>query len=66
MGDDLPDYPVMKRVGIPTCPIDASEEIKAISSYISNYKGGEACARDVIEQVLRAQGKWLIPEAFEW
>jgi 3-deoxy-D-manno-octulosonate 8-phosphate phosphatase (KDO 8-P phosphatase) len=56
----------MKRVGIPTCPIDASEEIKAISSYISNYKGGEACARDVIEQVLRAQGKWLIPEAFEW
>ena len=66
MGDDLPDYPVMKRVGVPTCPQDAAEEIKAISSYISNYKGGEACARDVIEQVLRAQGKWLVPEVFEW
>lgn len=66
MGDDLPDYPVMKRVGVPTCPLDAAEEIKGIASYISTYKGGDSCARDVIEQVLRAQGKWLVPEAFEW
>jgi len=66
MGDDLPDYPVMKRVGVPTCPVDAAEEIKAISAYISDKKGGEACVRDVIEQVMRAQNKWLVPEAFEW
>lgn len=59
MGDDIPDYEVMKVVGIPTCPADAAEEIKAISVYISDKKGGEGCVRDIIEQVLRAQGKWV-------
>ena len=59
MGDDLPDYEVMKMVGIPTCPADAAEEIKAISVYISDKKGGDGCVRDIIEQVLRAQGKWV-------
>jgi 3-deoxy-D-manno-octulosonate 8-phosphate phosphatase (KDO 8-P phosphatase) len=58
MGDDLPDYPVMKRVGIPTCPADAVEEIKSLCKYISHKRGGEGCGRDVIEQVLRAHGKW--------
>ncbi len=59
MGDDLPDYEVMKIAGVPTCPADASTEIKNISIYISNYNGGEACVRDIIEQVLRSQGKWF-------
>lgn len=59
MGDDLPDYEVMKMVGIPTCPVDAAEEIKAISVYISDKKGGDGCVRDIVEQVLRAQGKWV-------
>jgi 3-deoxy-D-manno-octulosonate 8-phosphate phosphatase (KDO 8-P phosphatase) len=58
MGDDLPDYPVMKIVGIPTCPSDAVEEIKSLCKYISHKNGGQGCARDVIEQVLRAHGKW--------
>lgn len=58
MGDDLPDYEVMKIVGLPTCPADAVEEIKGISCYISDKNGGDGCVRDVIEQVLRAQGKW--------
>ncbi len=62
MGDDIPDYEVMKAVGIPTCPSDAAEEIKSISVYISDKKGGEGCVRDVIEQVLRAQGKWFTKE----
>lgn len=66
MGDDLPDYPVMKRVGIPTCPADAVEEIKAISRYISDKNGGEGCVRDIIEQVLRLNGKWMDTEAFSW
>lgn len=66
MGDDLPDYNVMKKVGVPTCPSDAAEEIKQISKYISDCKGGNGCVRDVIEQVMRAQGKWLDNEAFEW
>lgn len=59
MGDDLPDYEVMQRCGVPTCPADAAEEIKSVSKYISNFKGGAGCVRDVIEQVLRSQGKWM-------
>lgn len=59
MGDDIPDYEVMKAVGIPCCPADAAEEIKSISVYISDKKGGEGCVRDIVEQVLRAQGKWF-------
>lgn len=66
MGDDLPDYEVMKLAGVPTCPSDAVEEIKAISSYISDRSGGEGCVRDVIEQVLRLQGKWMDGDAFSW
>ena len=58
MGDDIPDYPVMKLVGLPTCPQDAVPEIKVISKYISHKKGGKGCVRDVIEQVLKVQGKW--------
>ena len=58
MGDDIPDFPVMKLVGLPTCPQDAVPEIKAISKYISHKNGGHGCVRDVIEQVLKVQGKW--------
>lgn len=65
MGDDLPDYQVMTKVGIPTCPSDAVSEIKAISKYISDRKGGCGCVRDVVEQVLRAQGKWINTEALK-
>jgi 3-deoxy-D-manno-octulosonate 8-phosphate phosphatase (KDO 8-P phosphatase) len=59
MGDDLVDFLIMKEVGIPTCPIDAVPEIKAISLYISDKKGGEGCVRDVIDQVMRSQQKWF-------
>lgn len=58
MGDDLPDYDVMRRVGLPCCPANASHEIKKIAQYISPVNGGEGCARDVIEKVLRLQKKW--------
>lgn len=58
MGDDLPDYHVMQRVGVAVCPADAVQEVKSLCKYISDKKGGEGCVRDVIEQVLRAHGKW--------
>lgn len=58
MGDDIPDLPVMQQIGMPCCPNDAAREIQQISKYISDKKGGEGCARDVIEQVLRVQSKW--------
>ena len=59
MGDDLVDYQIMLTVGIPTCPLDAIQDIKTISKYISDKKGGEGCVRDIIEQTLRAQQKWF-------
>jgi 3-deoxy-D-manno-octulosonate 8-phosphate phosphatase (KDO 8-P phosphatase) len=59
MGDDIPDLQVMQHVGLPVCPADAAEEIKGISLYISTFKGGKGCVRDVIEKVLKIQGKWM-------
>ena len=66
MGDDIPDYNVMTKVGLAVCPNDAAPEIKEISAYISDRNGGEGCVRDVIEQVLRSQGKWSHPEEINW
>ena len=66
MGDDIPDIPVMKMVGLPVCPADAVEEVKEVSVYISDKKGGAGCVRDIIEQVMKVQGKWMTPEAFTW
>ena len=60
MGDDLPDYEVMQRAGIAACPNDAATEIKELSVYVSDKKGGEGCVRDVVEQVMRARGDWEI------
>jgi 3-deoxy-D-manno-octulosonate 8-phosphate phosphatase (KDO 8-P phosphatase) len=59
MGDDIPDFHVMKLVGLPTCPQNAVPEIKNISKYISHINGGKGCVRDVIEQVMKVQGKWM-------
>lgn len=58
MGDDIPDLPVLKKVGLPCCPNDAAPEIQKISKYISYKKGGEGCVRDLLEQIMRVQGKW--------
>ncbi|MBR1713260.1 MAG: HAD hydrolase family protein [Alloprevotella sp.] len=67
MGDDIPDYEVMRRCGCPVCPADAAPEIKEISLYVSPHDGGHGCVRDVIEQVMRAQGTWMSSaEAFGW
>ncbi|HNU37936.1 KdsC family phosphatase [Macellibacteroides fermentans] len=65
-GDDIPDYEVMKLVGLPVAPADAASEIKDISLYISSKNGGEGIARDVIEQTMKTQGTWLTGEAFGW
>jgi 3-deoxy-D-manno-octulosonate 8-phosphate phosphatase (KDO 8-P phosphatase) len=66
MGDDIPDYDVMKIVGVPVCPSDASSEIRQLAIYISDKKGGEGCVRDVIEQTLRLHDNWLNSDAFVW
>jgi 3-deoxy-D-manno-octulosonate 8-phosphate phosphatase (KDO 8-P phosphatase) len=66
MGDDLPDYEVMHKVALPVCPADAAQEIKDICLYVSPKNGGEGCVRDIIEQILKAQNKWLDGEYFKW
>ena len=66
IGDDIPDYQVMERVGLPVAPADAAPEIKEVAKYISPFNGGEGVARDVISQVMKVQGKWMTAEAFGW
>lgn len=65
-GDDIPDYDVMREAGLPVAPADAAPEIKAIARYISRFNGGDGIARDVIEQTLKAQSRWMQGEAFGW
>ena len=58
MGDDMPDYEAMKLVGIASCPADAVSEIKSIANYKAVAKGGEGCAREVIEKTLKLNDHW--------
>ena len=58
MGDDLPDIPVLEKVGLPCCPADAAIEVRSISKYISSVNGGYGCVRDVIEKVLKLNDHW--------
>ncbi|KAA6300836.1 MAG: 3-deoxy-D-manno-octulosonate 8-phosphate phosphatase KdsC [Candidatus Ordinivivax streblomastigis] len=66
MGDDIPDIKILQTCGLPCCPKDAISEVKKTALYISHYEGGEGCGRDVTEQVLRAQDKWMTENAFGW
>lgn len=66
MGDDIPDLQLMQMAGVTCCPEDAAEEIKAVADYISHKQGGAGCVRDVIEQTLKAQGKWMGKDAHIW
>jgi 3-deoxy-D-manno-octulosonate 8-phosphate phosphatase (KDO 8-P phosphatase) len=66
MGDDIPDYELMKICGLKCCPADACTEIKEIADYISFANGGYGAVRDVIEQTLRAQNRWMEEDAGIW
>ena len=57
----------MQRAGCACCPKEACAEITHISTYVSDVKGGDGVARDILEQVMKAQGKWVLNEkAFGW
>ncbi len=66
MGDDIPDYECIKKVGVGTCPHDAAVEIRAAADYISQIDGGMGCVRDVMEQTLRERGDWFTEDSLEW
>ena len=66
MGDDIPDLRVLQRVAFACCPSDAAEEVKAICNYVSKSKGGHGCVRDVLEQTMKIQGKWMTEGAHTW
>lgn len=66
MGDDLPDYDIMKTVALAAAPQDAAPEIKSIADYVSPVDGGKGCVRDVLEQLLKIQGKWARSEDRTW
>ena len=60
MGDDLPDIQILHKVGLSTCPADAVSEVRQIVDYISPIAGGSGCVRDVVEKVLKTQGKYQV------
>ena len=66
MGDDIPDYEVMRQVAVAACPANAATEIKEISDYISDKNGGEGCVRDIIEQTMKLHKKWMNKDAYNW
>lgn len=66
IGDDIPDISIMKRVGLPVAPADATAEVKAVARYISLCDGGYGVVRDLIEQTMKAQNKWGDSEGFGW
>lgn len=67
VGDDIPDYEVLTKCGLPCCPSDAAPEIKDVCTYISHKEGGKGCARDILEQILKTQNLWMNNNtAFGW
>jgi len=66
MGDDLPDYQLMKIAGVATCPFDAAIDIQHICHYISPFPGGKGCVRDIIEKTLKLQEKWWSDDSHTW
>lgn len=66
VGDDIPDLPVMRKVGVAACPSDAAPEIRQICHFVSERPGGRGCVRDIIEQTLKVQGKWMTADAYSW
>jgi len=58
MGDDLPDIPVLRQVGLPIAPANAMPEVLQVAALVTTRAGGDGAVREVVELILRAQGKW--------
>lgn len=66
MGDDMPDYTLMKSAGISACPHDAASDIRSICDYVSPLAGGKGCVRDILEMTMKLQSKWWNGETHTW
>jgi 3-deoxy-D-manno-octulosonate 8-phosphate phosphatase (KDO 8-P phosphatase) len=66
IGDDMPDYPVLKLAGLPCCPADAAADILEICQYISPIKGGKGVARNLLEKTMKIQGTWWNEDTHSW
>ena len=60
VGDDLIDLPVMTRVGVSVCVLDAAEDIKSYADFVTQKKGGNGAVREICEKILKAKGVWEI------
>lgn len=58
IGDDLPDLPLLTRVGFAVAVVNASPEAKRAAHYVTKRAGGYGAVREVVELILKAQGKW--------
>lgn len=66
-GDDIPDLPVLRACGLPVAPRDAAPECKAVAKFVTAADGGHGVAREILEEVMRAQGHWLSADkAYAW
>ncbi len=66
MGDDLPDVPVLEKVGLACCPQDACADVLQVAQFISRVRGGEGCVRDLIERTMKLQDSWHNDETHKW
>jgi 3-deoxy-D-manno-octulosonate 8-phosphate phosphatase (KDO 8-P phosphatase) len=66
MADDIVDLRVLEHVGVSSCPADAADEVKAVCDYVSHRPGGKGCVRDIVEQTLKVQGKWMDKDGEQW
>lgn len=66
IGDDMPDFPVLEAAGIAVAPADAAEDILKMADWVTQKPGGKGCVREVLETVLKQQGRWLASESFIW
>ena len=58
IGDDMPDINLLKKVGFSCCPNDACDDVLSVVDYVLDKRGGEGCVREIIEKVMKLQGKW--------
>ncbi|MEM6262730.1 MAG: HAD-IIIA family hydrolase [Bacteroidota bacterium] len=66
MGDDMPDIPLFERVGVSVAPSDAGSDAMRAADWVTQLAGGRGAVREVLETIMKVQGKWYSEAAFTW